>query len=498
MPAVRLKFSPADLVTPCRADSQPPTRPCSSLSSRPLTTDEDRRDRCQSDWCKTARNELRAKCVQVVRELEELRLGWRREVAGGVRAWECEEGGRLRRDLETAEQEAAFARRDLKCWTKKARTLEDERVDLLDDKASLALQVAELKAAAAKFEISSRYEVRAAARQARAELRVDAEEQASWAEMRVEAAAAREQAAVTEGEEQAAWAEICIEAAAAREQAAVTVAVTAGEEQAAWAEMRVEAAAVVAAEEVEMARCDAADARAEALEAAADAAAAEQGKTDAEWLLLLSEKREARSKAAAAALKEKLGAVAPPTQERTPDEWAALSREANWRAHQRDQDRTNSFLGAHNYHPSDLGVVLAKRGLLAKVLGSPKGADLYFERTKQLLTRLEQEHYGIAFALYLRFELHLTMPKILEVTKAGCKRYKREEDKYVAKIAHYHPHSKGKLFLKVPRLAPPASQLIPLIRSVEEKLACVIGENGRVAQRPVATVFQELLSQDPG
>ena len=73
-----------------------------------------------------------------------------------------------------------------------------------------------------------------------------------------------------------------------------------------------------------------------------------------------------------------------------------------------------------------------------------------------MLARLEQEHYGVSFALYLRFELHLTLPKILEVTKSACKQYIRELDRYEAKIAYYHPYRKG-VFIKVPRLAPPAS-----------------------------------------
>ena len=114
-----------------------------------------------------------------------------------------------------------------------------------------------------------------------------------------------------------------------------------------------------------------------------------------------------------------------------------------------------------------------------------------------ILTRLENEDYGISFALYLRFELRLTLPKILEVTKAGCKRYVREIDRYKAKVALYHRHRKG-VFLKVPRLAPPASKLIPVINSIEKTLGCEHNEDGSIAFRPVTTVFQDLMMHDPG
>lgn len=114
-----------------------------------------------------------------------------------------------------------------------------------------------------------------------------------------------------------------------------------------------------------------------------------------------------------------------------------------------------------------------------------------------MLARLEQEHYGVSFALYLRFELHLTLPKILEVTKSACKQYIRELDRYKAKIAYYHPYRKG-VFIKVPRLAPTASKLTPIIRDIEATLGVVPGANGRVAQRPIKRIVNELLAQDPG
>ena len=147
--------------------------------------------------------------------------------------------------------------------------------------------------------------------------------------------------------------------------------------------------------------------------------------------------------------------VAPPVRERTADEWAALSREAGWKAHQRAQARIDSVLCGFPYCPEDLATVMPQaRPAREELFDTRAGFDIYFDRVRVLLIKLENEGYGTSFALHLRFELRLTMPKIFEVTKAACKKYNRTLDRYKAKVALYHRHRKG-VFLKVPRLAPP-------------------------------------------
>ena len=108
-------------------------------------------------------------------------------------------------------------------------------------------------------------------------------------------------------------------------------------------------------------------AREEALELAGDLAEAEEKLADADYLLHLSGKREARGKEKNESLKAKLAVVAPPTADRTADEWASLSREARWKTHQREQDRFDSFLGSHDYCAEDLATVLDKRGMLLQI-----------------------------------------------------------------------------------------------------------------------------------
>ena len=114
-----------------------------------------------------------------------------------------------------------------------------------------------------------------------------------------------------------------------------------------------------------------------------------------------------------------------------------------------------------------------------------------------LNSSIEQEHYGLQFAAYLHCELHLTYPKILAITQAGCKKYDRDANRHVSKVRIYHPTRKDKV-IKVPRCAPPRSKLEPLIRRIEERIGVQSAENGRLAFRPLETVMAELLMQDPG
>ena len=92
-------------------------------------------------------------------------------------------------------------------------------------------------------------------------------------------------------------------------------------------------------------------------------------------------------------------------------------------------------------------------GLLDKiVLETRLGYDFIFDHSKQLLARIESDDYGLPFAMYLHYEIHMTLPDILKLTQVGCKRYRRESDDYTSKIALYHPFRKDHV-VKVPRLA---------------------------------------------
>ena len=60
-----------------------------------------------------------------------------------------------------------------------------------------------------------------------------------------------------------------------------------------------------------------------------------------------------------------------------------------------------------------------------------------------------------------------------------------------------HPWRKG-VVIKVPRVAPPSSKLVPLMRSIESTLGVTPGENGLLAIKSFAQVLKEILMRDPG
>ena len=252
-----------------------------------------------------------------------------------------------------------------------------------------------------------------------------------------------------------------------------------------------------ASERMAEAALGAADALDDAAEAAVEANAAREAATHAEYATMLAERREERAKSKAKRLEERLRRAEPISTLRSADEWARLSREAFWKACQRDRIYLKSIFSDSRFRMEDLAAVLADFDLLEKLLDSPAGFAAYYARVEKLVTIMERDDYGMNFALYLHYECHLTLPKILQITQAACKRYIRSTDRHVAKELLCHRHVKGKL-IKVPRLSPPISKLVPAIRSVEARLGVMPAENGRLALRSVTAVFQEMMVSDPG
>ena len=235
-------------------------------------------------------------------------------------------------------------------------------------------------------------------------------------------------------------------------------------------------------------------ARMAAEEAADDLAAAEQETVDAKWEAKLTGLREAR-------LRKKLAKLASPSDEvsgKSADERAALNRNAIYQRDARERHAIRQFVESHQYEPRNLVVVLKEKNLLDKMIFQTReGYDVYFNATKTLLKKIEKEHYGASFALNLHYQHHMTMPAILKLTQAGCKKYDRESDSYKSKIALYHPFRKGET-IKVFRLAPPASSLLPLKKLIEAESKVTHSENGRIARRSVETAYAELLKYGPG
>jgi hypothetical protein len=456
-----------------RFSSRRPSPLTLSKSSRPGSRSRGAQspERCQRDRCLAIRQELtqeKEAHVNTSKELAVLKKYLQKEIRKAVSS----AVDPILRELETRTKDYHETLEQRRVARKKAKELASELIGVYEARAALTRRVADLEGTAAKTDIAHRYELRRAGRKLRGVAESERKAQA-------------EAAAAALG--------VLAEAAERRD----TELVAAEECRAVAAAEREDLKAAEAAATLGLAHRAAEVAKYEALELAADLTEAEASKESVEYLLFLAEKREQRAKAKNIELEAKLSDVAPATQERTADEWAMLSREARYKAHQRAQKRLDAIFSGHAYDPEDLATALHQHGLLEKLFDTHAGFDIYFDRVRKLMTKLEEEDYGVSFALYLRYELRLTMPKIFEVTKAACKLYNRETDRYKAKVILYHRHRKG-VFLKVPRLAPPRSKLEPIIRSVEETLGCEHTANGRVAFRPVATVFQELVARDPG
>lgn len=180
------------------------------------------------------------------------------------------------------------------------------------------------------------------------------------------------------------------------------------------------------------------------------------------------------------------------------DEWAALSKEAQWQASHREREHLKTLLKSHSWRLKDVADVLLELGWVDALLMKTRPFfDSYFAAVQKLMLNLEKEHYGDAFGLYLHYETRLTLPKILEISQAGSKKYDRTTDRYVSKALLRHPWRKG-VVINVPRVAPPSSKLVPLMRSIESTLGITPGENGLLAIKSFAQVLQEILMQDTG
>ena len=79
---------------------------------------------------------------------------------------------------------------------------------------------------------------------------------------------------------------------------------------------------------------------------------------------MLAERREERAKSKANQLEERLRRAEPISTWRSADEWARLSREAFWKACQRDRIYLKSIFSDSRFRMEDLAAVLADFDLL--------------------------------------------------------------------------------------------------------------------------------------
>ena len=294
-------------------------------------------------------------------------------------------------------------------------------------------------------------------------------------------------------------------AAAEASSAAAEASSAAAEASSAAAEAAAEAAVLAAAEAARLAEARASEAtdeaaatRRELMDEQEAAAELEAAKTDSEHLQRLAEQREQRAKVRLEQVHNRLKRFAPPTMDRSVDEWAALSYEAKRQASHREREHLKTLLTSHDWLLADVAAVMLELGWVDDLLMKTRPFfDAYFAAVRALITKLEKEHFGCEFGLYLHYEMRLTLPKILEVTQAASKKYDKATDRYVGKPLLHHPWLKG-ILIKVPRIAPPTSKLVPLMRAIEKELGVEAGEDGLLAIKSFEQVMCELLSQDPG
>ena len=123
--------------------------------------------------------------------------------------------------------------------------------------------------------------------------------------------------------------------------------------------------------------------------------------------------------------------------------------------------------------------------------------EQHFEHVQALVKRLEEEHFGESFGIFLHYEMNLTFEKILRLTQAASKKFDKGLNHYTSKVLLYNPHRKDQVVM-VPRLAPPKHKLAVSKKTIESKLNVQSGEDGRLAFVPISDVIKQLLARDPG
>lgn len=247
--------------------------------------------------------------------------------------------------------------------------------------------------------------------------------------------------------------------------------------------------------------------RAAASEKRAEDAEVLQDKAEAE--LRLAERREGYAKERHGVIKRKLKEVAPLTQRRTTrdeDYWSEMSRWARYKAAERDASQIRTFLQSGSYRVSEIAVALEAEGFVEQIFETKPFFAVFFAKVEKLVKFIETEHFGIEFGLMLHYDLHLPVAKILQLTQAASKAYDHMTNTYVPKPLLFDPFHVAKnalcgertqKFIPLPRIAPPASKLLSVMRKLEAELDVDCAEDGRIAMKSFTLVVGEMLAQDP-
>ena len=55
---------------------------------------------------------------------------------------------------------------------------------------------------------------------------------------------------------------------------------------------------------------------------------------------------------------------------------------------------------------------------------------MHIEKVNDIMRRIEEEHYGVDFGLFLHYEMSPPLHKILRITHVGSHEYHKEHDHY--------------------------------------------------------------------
>ena len=174
--------------------------------------------------------------------------------------------------------------------------------------------------------------------------------------------------------------------------------------RAAAAERRALEAEAAADELVAEAEATADDAIAEAAAATADAEAARKELTDADYLQVVLQGKLDRAVAKAAekgarVLQQKYELLKGPSS-RSFDDWATLTREAEYKAAQRERLYLSNFLKSHNFRAKDLADGLDELNLVAPLFKTQPFFNQHFQHVEELIHRMEQNDFGEVFGHY--------------------------------------------------------------------------------------------------
>ena len=128
-----------------------------------------------------------------------------------------------------------------------------------------------------------------------------------------------------------------------------------------------------------------------------------------------------------------------PTNVRSVDEWATLGYEARRKAGQRDRARLKRYLEANSFRSCDIADVLHSLGLVEPLAKTKPFFNIHFFEVRALMKSLEEEHFGLAFGLFMHYDMRPTMPKLLQVSQMASKEYHHHADRYMSKPLLYNP-----------------------------------------------------------